>query len=270
MTSADKSADKVKILNILIDNITQSELLERLERGIVFTPNVDHIMKLQKDQEFLECYNLADYRLCDSKIVEYASKFLGTPLKEKISGSDFFPAFYNYHKHNEKIKIFLLGAAEGVAQKAQHIINEKVGREIVVGAHSPSFGFENNEQECLEIIDKINKSGATVLAVGVGAPKQEKWIIRYKDKMPNILIFMAIGATIEFEAGCKQRSPKWMSNLGIEWLHRLISEPQRLWKRYLVDDLPFLWLILKEKFKSKPKIILDKLGNNMETLRASK
>ncbi len=264
------SAANVKILNVSIDNLSLSELLERLERGVLFTPNVDHLMKLQKDREFLDCYNSADYRVCDSKIVEYASKFLGTPLKEKISGSDLFPAFYNYHKQNEKIKIFLLGAAEGVAQKARHAINKKVGREIVVGAHSPSFGFENNEQECLEIVEKINRSGATVLAVGVGAPKQEKWIVRYKNKMPNIKIFMAIGATIEFEAGCKPRSPKWMSNMGIEWLHRLLSEPQRLWKRYLVDDLPFLWLVVQEKFKSQPQPVLGRLLVNMATIRMSK
>lgn len=264
------SAVTVKILNVSIDNLSISELLEKLERGILFTPNVDHLMKLQKDREFLDCYNSADYRVCDSKIVEYASKFLGTPLKEKISGSDFFPAFYNYHEYNENIKIFLLGAAEGIAQKARFAINAKVGREIVVGAHSPSFGFENNEQECLEIVEKINRSGATVLAVGVGAPKQEKWIVRYKDKMPNIKIFMAIGATIEFEAGCKPRSPKWMSKLGIEWLHRLMLEPHRLWKRYLVDDLPFLWLIVKQKFQSQLKPMIGKRRAVFSPIRISK
>lgn len=237
----------MKILNTSIDNLSLNELLNCLEGGMVFTPNVDHLMKLQRDTEFVRCYNIADYKVCDSKIVEYACKFLGTPVKEKISGSDLFPAFYEYHKDSEDIKIFLLGASEGVAQRAQYNINAKVGREIVVGSYSPSFGFETNEQECLEIIEKVNESRATVLAVGLGAPKQEKWICRYKDRMPEVRIFLAIGATIDFEAGCKARSPKWMSNLGIEWLHRLLSEPGRLWKRYLVDDLPFLWLVLKEK-----------------------
>ncbi|MBK4730570.1 WecB/TagA/CpsF family glycosyltransferase [Oxynema sp. CENA135] len=239
--------ETIKILNTLIDNLSMKELLEQLESGVVFTPNVDHLMKLQKDRDFRKCYESADYKICDSKIVEYAAKFLGTPVKEKISGSDLFPAFYDHHKNNESIKIFLLGAGRGVALKAQGKINRKVGREIIVGAHSPTFGFEKNEQECLEIIDRINRSGATVLAVGVGAPKQEKWIARYKHLMPNIKIFLAIGATIEFEAGHKQRSPKWMSEMGVEWLHRLLSEPQRLWKRYLLDDLPFLWLVLKQK-----------------------
>lgn len=240
--------ETVKILDADIDNLLESEVLEQLKSGVVFTPNVDHLILLQNDPEFLEVYECADYRLCDSKILYFVSRFLGTPIKEKISGSDFFPSFCNYHKDNEDIKIFLLGAKEGVALKAQENINAKIGREIIVGAHSPSFGFEKNEQECLEIIEKIKSSGATVLAVGVGAPKQEKWIHKYKEQLPNIKIFLAIGATIDFEAGYKERAPKWVSELGLEWLHRLLSEPKRLWRRYLIGGPLFCWLVLKQKF----------------------
>lgn len=238
---------KINLLNIWIDNLSKIESLEQIQHGIVFTPNVDHLIKLQNDWEFLQAYNVADYKLCDSQILIYASRFLGTPIKEKISGSDFFPAFYNYHANNYDIKIFLLGGQPGVADKARNNINSQVGREIIIGAHSPSFGFEKNEKECSEIIETINNSGATVLAIGVGAPKQEKWICKYKDKLPNIKIFMAIGATINFEAGSVKRSPKWLSDTGLEWLYRLLAEPRRLWKRYLIEGLPFFWLILKQK-----------------------
>lgn len=238
----------VRILNVALDNISRFELLRKLKSGVVFTPNVDHVMKLQRDDSFHEAYSCADYVLCDSKILYYTSRLLNTPLKEKISGSDLFPAFYEYHKKNEEIKIFLLGAHEGVAREAQRKINAKVRRSIVVDAHSPSFRFENDEAECLEIIDLINQSKATVLAVGVGAPKQEKFIYRYKDMMPNVKIFLAIGATIDFEAGKVKRSPRWVSEVGLEWLYRLLAEPRRLWKRYLVEAFPFLWLILKQKF----------------------
>lgn len=241
--------ETVKILNVEIDNLSEAEVLEQLKTGVVFTPNVDHILLLHNDPDFAEVYEEADYKLCDSKILYFVSRFLGTPIREKISGSDFFPAFCNYHKDNEAIKIFLLGAKEGVAIQAQEKINAKTGREIVVGAHSPSFGFEKNEQESQEIIEIINKSGANVLAVGVGAPKQEKWIHKYKSQLPNVKIFLAIGATIDFEAGYKQRSPKWMTNSGLEWFHRLISEPKRLWKRYLVGGPLFCWLIIKQKLK---------------------
>lgn len=241
--------ETVNILNVDIDNVTEAEVLKQLEYGVVFTPNVDHLLLLHNDPEFVKVYEGADYRLCDSKILYFVSRFLGTPIKEKISGSDFFPAFCNYHKDNEEIKIFLLGAKEGVALQAQENLNAKMGREIVVGSHSPSFGFEKNEQECLAIIEEIKNSGATVLAVGVGAPKQEKWIHKYKEQLPNIKIFLAIGATIDFEAGNKQRAPKWVTELGLEWLHRLLSEPKRLWKRYLIGGPIFCWLILKQKLK---------------------
>ncbi|MBO3463736.1 WecB/TagA/CpsF family glycosyltransferase [Aetokthonos hydrillicola Thurmond2011] len=240
---------KINILNIEIDNLFLTEALEKITSGLVFTPNVDHIMKLQKDPDFLKLYNSADYKLCDSQIVIYASNFLGTPIKQKISGSDFFPAFYTYHKNNKNIKIFLLGGPPGVSTKAKENINKKVKREIVVGDYSPSFGFENNPQECAEIVEMINKSGATVLAVGVGSPKQENWIYAHKDKLPNVKIFLAIGATINFEAGDLKRAPKFLSKIGLEWLHRLFSEPQRLWKRYLVEDLPFIYLIVKQKIR---------------------
>lgn len=242
-----QKSHQVKILNLSIDNLTLMDLLERLEQGVVFTPNVDHLMKLQKDAEFHRVYNMADYKVCDSQVLVYASRFLGTPFKEKISGSDLFPNFCKFHQTNPDITIFLLGAKAGVADHARTRINQKIGREIVIDAYSPSFGFERNEQECLEIIDRINQSRATVLAVGVGAPKQEKWIYAYKDQLPHVKIFLAVGATIDFEAGVVQRSPKWISRLGLEWLFRIACDPKRLWRRYLVDDLPFFLLLLKQK-----------------------
>lgn len=243
--------EKVEILNVEIDNVSRVELLDRLKKGVVFTPNVDHLMKLQHDREFKKAYEVADYKICDSQIVLYASKFLGSPLRAKISGSDLFPVFCEHHKHNERIKIFLLGGAEGVAKRAQERINAKIGRQIIIAAHSPSFGFEKNEAECQAIVELINRSSATVLVVGVGAPKQEIWISRYKDQLPKIDIFMAVGASIDFEAGNKPRAPEWVSDRGLEWLYRLVSEPRRLWKRYLIDDLPFFWLLLQQKLKRR-------------------
>ena len=240
--------DRISILNIKVDNITKNDLLKKFDKGVLVTPNVDHLMKLQHDRELYEIYQKAEYVTVDSQIVRLALKFLGTPVKEVITGSDFFPSFYNYHKENDKIKIFLLGAAPGVADKALKIINEKVGRKIIVGACSPSFGFEKNKTECENIINIIGNTSANVLVVGVGAPKQEKWIYKYKNRLSNINIFLAIGATIDFEAGNIKRAPKIFQKLAIEWLYRLIKEPRRLWRRYIVEDLPFFYLIAKLKF----------------------
>lgn len=231
----------IDFLNIQIQVTTQQELLKRLDKGVLITPNVDHLVKLQKDKDFYDVYQKAEWVVCDSKILYLMSKLLKEPLPEAIPGSSFFTAYYMYHKNDRNCKIFLLGAAEGIAERAMKNINEKVGRRIVVGAHSPSYGFEKNEQECEELVRIVNESGANVLLVGVGAPKQEKWIMKYRDRMPGVDVFMALGATIDFEAGTLKRAPKVWQKCGMEWLYRVIKEPKRLFKRYFVDDMQFFY-----------------------------
>lgn len=235
-----------QILNISIRSIKQNELLSRLKKGILITPNVDHLVKLQKDKDFYEAYQQAEWIICDSKILYFLSKFLKHPLPEAIPGSSFFTAFYEYHRNNPNCRIFLLGAAEGVAIKAMERINKKVGRNIIVGAHSPSYGFEKKQEECEELIQIVNESGANVLLVGVGAPKQEKWIIKYRDRMPQVDIFMALGATIDFEAGTLKRAPIFWQKIGMEWLYRCLKEPKRLFKRYFIDDMKFFYYFSKQ------------------------
>lgn len=236
----------IKILNSNILSLTQTDLLNQLQRGVLITPNLDHLVKLQHDREFYEVYRQAEWVVCDSKILYMLSKLLKHPLPEAIPGSSFFTAFYMFHKDDPDCRIFLLGAKEGIAQKAMERINEKVGRKIVVGAHSPSFGFEKDEKECRELVDIVNRSGANVLLVGVGAPKQEKWIMKYRNQMPDVNLFMALGATIDFEAGTLKRAPRLWQKLGLEWLYRCLKEPRRLFKRYFVDDMQFFYYFAQQ------------------------
>ena len=238
--------DKIQILNVKVDNITQDVLLERLVKGVLVTPNVDDIMKHQRNRDFHELASQAEFVVCDSKILLLASKFLGTPLKEAIPGSSFFPKYCDYHR-NDDVRVFLLGAKEGVADVAKEKINKRIGREIIVGTYSPPFGFENDEQECNHILEVISSSGANVVLVGLGNPKQTKWIYRYKNELPDINVFFFFFATIDFEAGNIKRAPIIMQKLALEWLYRLFKEPQRMYKRYLIDDMPFFWLLLKQK-----------------------
>lgn len=238
--------DKIKILNIDVLNITRQQLLENLHEGVLITPNLDHLIKLQKDKDFYDCYKKAEWVVCDSNILRLFSKLLNKPFVEAIPGSSFFTSYYMYHKDDADCKIFLLGAKEGVAAKAMERINAKVGRQIVVGAYSPSFGFEKNEKECKEIVNIINKSDANVVLVGVGAPKQEKWIMKWKHLMPGVKVWMALGATIDFEAGNVKRAPKIYQKLAMEWLYRFTREPKRLFHRYFVDDMKFFWYFGKQ------------------------
>lgn len=237
----------LNFLNVSIDNLTMPELLEQLKQGgAVYTPNVSHLLRLQWDKEFYRIYKEAEFRICDSQILLFASRLIGTPICEKISGSDLFPAFYRYYRDDNDVTIFLLGAAEGVGEQAKQQINGQVKRKMVVEAYSPSYGFEADSEECQQILERINRSKATTLAVGLGAPKQEKWIHANRHKLPHVKVFLAIGATIDFEAGHVQRAPTWMSRLGLEWIHRSLMEPSRLGKRYFNDCLPFIWLMLSE------------------------
>ena len=238
--------NRTKILNVKIDNITQDELLAQLKKGVLVTPNVDQIVKMQSDRTYYEIVRNAEWVVCDSKILYLCTHLTGQPLPEAIPGSSFFPAFYEYHKNDEDCKIFLLGALDGVAQKAMDCINKRIGRKIVVGAYSPSYGFEKKQEENERIYQMINESGATVVLVGVGCPKQEKWIDAHKAKMPGVDIWMALGATIDFEAGNIKRAPRIYQKLYMEWFYRFLQEPHRMYKRYFVDDPKFFWLFGKQ------------------------
>ena len=150
--------EKIKILNSEVVAATQEALLEELRQGVVVTPNIDHLVKLQEDRELYELYKKTEWVICDSRLLYLFARLLPKSLPQAIPGSSFFPAFYEYHRNNENCKIFLLGAKYGDAQKAMNIINKKVGRDIVVGAYSPSNGFEKKPDENELICKKIKKS----------------------------------------------------------------------------------------------------------------
>ncbi len=167
----------------------------------------------------------------------------GNPIKEKISGSDFFPKLCE-RAAEKGYSLFLLGAAEGVAAKAAKNLKEKYEGLNIVGTYSPSYGFEKKDDEIKMIIEMINETKPDILAVGLGAPKQEKFLYKYKNEL-NVPISLAIGASIDFEAGNINRAPRWMQNCGLEWFYRLCKEPKRMFKRYIVDDLKILSICRK-------------------------
>lgn len=241
---------RIKFLNTNVDNLTMNEALEKINQLIirkspsyVVTPNVDHIVKLEKDIELQKVYDKADLILTDGMPLIWISKLKSNPIKEKVSGSDLFPKVCELAA-NKGYKVFLLGAAEGVAQKAADNLKAKYPKLIVSGTYSPSYGFEKKDDEINHIISLINEVKPDILAVGLGAPKQEKFIYKYKDKL-NVPISLAIGASIDFEAGNIERAPKWMQKCGLEWFYRLCKEPKRMFKRYLIDDLQIIRISLK-------------------------
>lgn len=241
---------RIKFLNIEIDNITMNECIDRIEELIlkrsnsyVVTPNVDHIVKLQEDKEFMEVYKNADLIVADGMPLIWISNLTGEKIKEKISGSDLFPKLCE-RAREKGYSIFLLGAAEGVAEIAKKNLEAKYSGINIVGTYSPPYGFEKNEEEIDKIINIVNEKKTDILAVGLGAPKQEKFIYKYKDRL-NVPVSLAIGATIDFEAGNVKRAPRFMQKLGLEWFYRLMKEPKRMYKRYLVYDLKIIKIIFE-------------------------
>ncbi|MDD6772049.1 WecB/TagA/CpsF family glycosyltransferase [Inconstantimicrobium porci] len=231
---------RMKFLNTEIDNLNMDEAVEAIdeliikkENSYVVTPNVDHILRLEDDKEFAEIYKNASLRLTDGMPLVWISKMKHTPIKEKVSGSDMFPRVCELAA-KKGYSVFLLGAAEGVAAKAAENLQNKYHGLKIAGTYSPSFGFEEKEDEINKIIKMINETKPDVLAVGLGSPKQEKFIYKYKDQL-NVPVSLAIGASIDFEAGNKKRAPRFMQKAGLEWLYRLCKEPRRMFMRNLTS-----------------------------------
>lgn len=241
------TAERIKILDVGFDNVTLDELLHDMKRGVLVTPNVDNLMMARRNPEFRKLLNNAEYSVCDSRIIQSTSSWVGPQIVEAIPGSSLFPAFCRHHAANPDVRIFMLGGKEGVPQEAMRRVNERAGRRMAVGAYSPPLGFEHDEAECDRIVELIKESGATVVLVGLGNPKQLIWINRYRDRLPQVDLFMALGATIDFEAGNIKRAPAWVQKMRIEWLFRFILEPRRLFRRYFIDDLPYFYHLRKEQ-----------------------
>jgi N-acetylglucosaminyldiphosphoundecaprenol N-acetyl-beta-D-mannosaminyltransferase len=235
-----------RLMNAWVDSLTIQEIVERLDEGVLFTLNPDHMYHLQNNADFAAAYRDATIVSSDSKYVYWSLGLIGRNIKQKSSGSDIVPAYWKHHANNPDVGIFFLGAKPGVAQMARERINGIVGREIVVGAHGPSFNFVNDPQEIDAVIDMINASGATCLIVGLGAPKQEIWIHRNRHRMPGVKVYMGVGATIDYEAEAVKRAPGWMTRNGLEWVYRMATEPRRYWRRYF-RTLDFFWMVLLDK-----------------------
>ncbi len=212
----------------------------------VVTPNVDHIVLLDENAQFKQAYDQAAMTVIDGNPVLWAARIFGEPVPSTVRGSDLTPAIFEcFNAKQEPLKVFLLGAMPGVADRAAHIVMQQWSYVTVVGTLSPSYGFEKNIAESKAICDAINASGADLLVIGLGAPKQELWVHQYYQQL-SVKVALCVGATIDFIAGEKSRAPDWMKLLCLEWLHRLSTEPKRLGRRYLKDAMIFPRLVVKE------------------------
>jgi N-acetylglucosaminyldiphosphoundecaprenol N-acetyl-beta-D-mannosaminyltransferase len=251
------TTQKITLFNIDIDVLTMQGAVSKIagwvrdnqhQNHYVVTPNVDHVVNLDKNQAFKHAYAKASMVVADGRPVVWASRLFNKPLPEIVPGSDLVPELFNYFQQsNDKptLRIFLLGAMPGVGEIAAQNIQRKWPSVHVVGVHSPAFGFDQSAFMSDEICKLVAGSAPDIVVFGVGAPKQELWCSRYAEQL-NANVILCVGATIDFLAGHKARAPAWVRKLGLEWLHRMLSEPKRLVKRYLMDAMLFPPILYKE------------------------
>lgn len=214
----------------------------------VVTPNVDHVVMLQSRSDLRLAYGEASLVLADGAPLVWASHLLRRSLPERVAGSDLVPAIFDRVSAgaaDQTLRVFLLGAAPGVGERAANTICTRWSNISVVGTYSPPLGFESDAKENQKILGLIAGAKPHLLLIGLGAPKQELWARRHAGLL-NSRVALCIGATIDFLAGEKIRSPRWMRRVGLEWLHRLMSEPSRLVGRYFHDACVFPRLVWQE------------------------
>jgi N-acetylglucosaminyldiphosphoundecaprenol N-acetyl-beta-D-mannosaminyltransferase len=244
--------EKIHIADVPIHNLNMQETLEMIEEFIakrepvyLGSINADMIVRCHHDKDFARYYQRCHLCLTDGVPILWASKFLGTPLKEKVAGSDLVPQICALASVRD-YRIFFLGGRPGAAEGAKTNLLKKYPSLEIVGVYAPPFGFERDAQELERIEAMIKEARPDILLVGLGAPKQERWISQYYQHL-NVPVMMGVGATFEFIAGVVKRAPQWMQKSGLEWFWRLMMEPKRLWKRYLIEDMQFFGLVLKQK-----------------------
>ncbi|MCK4890474.1 MAG: WecB/TagA/CpsF family glycosyltransferase [Candidatus Aminicenantes bacterium] len=241
--------------NFQIDDIIVEEasakifdMIDNKKRGFVVTPNAAHFLYLKNDMEFQKAYKKASLVLPDGYSLVLASRLLGTPLRGRCTGVELFATMCEQFKLG-KYRIFLLGGENGSESKAKEkLLNSN--RDLVIGTYSPPRGFENDPDEKEKIIRTINSFEADVMFVFLGSPKSEKFINKYFDSF-NVTTALSLGATLDYYSGEKKRAPGWIQKVGFEWFFRLLKDPIRLWKRYLVGNSYFLFLTFKQFFTNR-------------------
>ena len=245
---------KRNLFGIKIDAIRMNEAVESLRTWIsedagvcryVVTPNVDHTILLQENEDLVKSYDEAHLILADGHPIVWASRLLKQPLPERVAGSELVPAMFDSYNENGKLRVFLLGAQPGVGAIAAANMKKQWPNVETVGVDSPPMGFEKDPEENNYILGRIALCRPDVVVVGLGAPKQEIWVNRHYKQM-NAKAALCVGATIDFLAGEQKRAPVWMQKGGVEWLHRMCSQPKRLVKRYAKDAWIFPQLVWRQ------------------------
>ncbi|WP_150452157.1 WecB/TagA/CpsF family glycosyltransferase [Arenibacter lacus] len=245
--------NKINILNTSIHNLTMQETLQIVGNTISEGKQLHHvvvnagkIVAMQKDLQLRQSVNESDLINADGQAVVWASKVLGKPLKERVAGIDLMTSLVEL-AHDKNYKVFFFGAQEEVVKKVVDIYSDQYSPNIIAGYRN---GYFSKEEEQV-IAKEISESGAHILFVAISSPTKENFLYENKALLQKVNFVMGVGGSFDVVAGKVKRAPVWMQRVGLEWFYRFAQEPKRMWKRYLVGNSKFIYLVIREAV-SKP------------------
>jgi N-acetylglucosaminyldiphosphoundecaprenol N-acetyl-beta-D-mannosaminyltransferase len=209
------------------------------------TLNAQKFVEAEKNPEFKKALQNMDHLRADGISIVWFSKFYGNPVRGRSSTTDFIHRLSEYSSAENRLRYFFLGNTEDVVEKAKTMIENKYDVEVVGVQH----GFFDEDLD-EEIVCRINDLKPDVLWIGMGVPKEQYWVFKNRDKL-KVPLILTCGGTFNFVARRNLRAPLWIQKIGMEWLFRFFQEPKRLWRRYTLGNILFIWLAFREKFKQK-------------------
>ncbi len=242
---------RIQFLGTEMDVSSMAATVEKIKHSINaqhFTQhvvvNVAKLINMRSDEGLRDSVEACDIINIDGMGVVWGARFIGHDVPEKVSGIDLFHELLALSSRRG-YPVFFLGAKQEIVEKAVDVLQKKYNQLIIAGFHHGYFWDDEST-----VVNKIHESGARLLFVAITSPKKENFINQWKDQL-GVDFVMGVGGTFDVVAGKVKRAPKWMQNAGLEWFYRVIQEPGRMWKRYLLTNSKFAWLLLKEKFRKQ-------------------
>lgn len=246
----------IGLRGVWFDRVTEAQAVQHLmdhldagRGGWVITSNLDHLLRAGRDAEFRAMLDEADLVVADGVPLVWASRLQGTPLPERVAGSSMVWTVAEAAAKRQR-SVYLLGGDPGTAESAGEILVKTYPGLRLAGTFYPPMGFENDPAQMAAMTESLRASGADFVYVGLGSPKQERLIREIRAVLPDAW-WLGVGISLSFICGEVKRAPVWMQKLGLEWLHRMVQEPRRLAKRYLVDGIPFAVILLSSSLRRR-------------------
>jgi N-acetylglucosaminyldiphosphoundecaprenol N-acetyl-beta-D-mannosaminyltransferase len=240
---------RVTLLGQPIDRVTGAQALDRIFGdlaagcgGWVVTPNLDILRRLVLDAEFRNLCSDASLMLADGTPLVWASRLKGTPLPQRVAGSDLIGDLAA-RAARENRSMFFLGGNPGAAEGAARLLAQRCPGLRIAGTECPTLGFERDTVYLAGLTTRLVDARPDLVLVALGSPKQELLTTSLRPRL-GAAWFLGVGVSFSFVTGEVRRAPRWLQRLGLEWTHRLVQEPRRLWRRYLVDGVPFAFRLL--------------------------